>query len=90
MLQVHAAGLAAQFQHAERRRVVDVNGVLGHFAHGADDALELIVVELPVADGVHAGFGPDQALDDLLGGHFQGKEGDRHVVLLGGVQPNVE
>ena len=92
MFQVHASSLAAQLEHAERRRVVDVDGVFGHLAHGANDALKLVVVQIAVADAhrVHAGFGPNEALNDLLGRHLQGEEGHGDVVLLGGVEPDIE
>jgi len=83
--------LGAQFEDAEARGVVDEDFALGELARGGGQCGKIALGQEAVADllEIHPGAGAEQALDELGGAHFQGKDGHRLFQFEGHVLGNV-
>ena len=92
MLGLHAPGLGARLEDAERRRVVDVDGRLRQAPGGVGHARPVAGVEVAGAHlvGVDLGLRAQEALDELLLGHLEAEHQHALPVLDARVLGDVE
>ena len=92
MIRLQAAGLGAHRQRRDGRRVVDPDRRRPEQAGRARQLGIVVVAQLaaPQALRVHQPFGAEQALHQLVLGHFEREDADADVVLDGGVLDHVQ
>ena len=85
VLSVKTAGLGAHLQGREGGRIVNVERHVRKDARGLDEERPFVILDLTQAQAlrINARLGRDQALDHLLAGHLQAKDGHPLVELLG-------
>ena len=83
MLGLEAPRLGSHRQGGQRRRIVDPDRRRAEEARGAGELGVVVVAQLATAQPlrIHQPFGAQQPLHQLILGHFQREDGDRHVVL---------
>ena len=79
-----APGAGAKLGDADRRRIVDIELQVFQLTAGLENRVELGLADAPAPDlvGGHPRLLAEDAQRQLLGGHFQRKEGDRIAVDL--------
>jgi hypothetical protein len=92
VLGLQPARLRAKLHDRDAGGIVDEDGEVVEAPHRAGDAREIVFLEVAGTQlvGVDAGFGAEQALDELLAAHLEGEDANRDAALLRRVRRDVE